>query len=298
MEVEIKPRFINNQKEKHKEIFKENTFKEESFKGGSLNEEVNDVVVDIPNVPQTGVIEEGFWDSISKYKMIIFYSIVFTILICVIIYYFWKESQPLTVGNPINVVGQPPPLPPQQPPQQPPQLPPQQNKPTNTKLNKNNLANIINKTKNNIEQIKQPDSSYYVDDHQDNHQDNHQNNTRQNIQEYQKISDDDPVEAEYNKKEIKESESMETYISDESTENSVEDVSYTHIILATSEFTNQFDSNDNEDMKNRVEEVHDIINTISVPEVQKTHCNFTYKNKRKCGKITNGSDRCATHISA
>lgn len=216
--------------------------------------------------------------------MIIFYSIVFTILICAIIYYFWKESQPITVGNAVNIVGQPPP---QQLPQPQPQPPPQ-NKPTNTKLNKSNLANIINKTKNNIEQIKQCDSEY------------DQVEAEYNQIEHNKVEESKMV-AEEARNEARnetrtENELMETYISDDSTENSAEDVSYTHIILATSDFTNQNDFN--EDMKNRVEEVHDIINTITVPEVQKSYCNFTYKNKRKCGKITNGSDKCATHISA
>ena len=67
MEVEVKPRFVQQP------------------------EEVGPVPGPSSAPVQVAPKEDSFWDSIYKYKSVIFISVVLTILICCVIYYFWND---------------------------------------------------------------------------------------------------------------------------------------------------------------------------------------------------------------
>lgn len=271
--VEIKPRFldkIQEEKKKHKhEVVSDNP---------------KDVVVDVgQSTIASGAaaivapVSEGFWDTLSKYKMIIFYSIIFTILICAVIYYFWRaEPEPLktptvppsqqyqAAQQQLAASGgapQPAPVVAQQP----------ATKPAK-KLSPEMLAKIANKAKSNITKLEtDPVEAAYI----------FAQFAKPDGGQSDSVSDTPSKQEE------------EAYITDEEEEEEPTVLySQFHIsmpVVSMSDFTTGGES--------QVEEVIEEASEVEQQTIAETRCLFKFKNGRNCGKKTNGKDRCSKHMS-
>lgn len=85
MEVEVKPRYVPAP----------NEFEPQNG-ANSLPEAAPKVASGDGQIGEPGA---GFWDSVYKYKTIIFISIIVTVLVCCVIYYMWREPERAAAGG-------------------------------------------------------------------------------------------------------------------------------------------------------------------------------------------------------
>lgn len=241
----------------------------------------------------------GFWNGLYKYKVIIFYSIIFTILLCSVIYYFWKENpMQLQSSNSAAVTGQasaggfhshannqhanggvvgaqqvaPQSIQQKQAVSQ--SMQPQETQKIATQFAQPpikkppvDLTSIINKTKENINNMENQD-----DEVERQYLSSQENNTII----IACLAADESINHDNNEKvvEVFDNSAEENHTEENHAGENIEDIT----------------------MENTIENTIDSIG-MSIEPKTIPRCNFVFKNKRVCGGKTNGGDKCSKHMN-